>query len=188
MDNKSIEKGCLGLFTFSAAGMSLATLAVGIGKMMEGGPDMAANIGAFIFFLSMFGFFSFATYKIFSKKNKVAGNLLDIERRTIEFAHHKKGYVSVAELSLHTSVSIDEATRTLDELVLKNVARTELSGSGKLVYVFDAFIGGEDVKKDTLEIAIENAIAGTEALKKKRAEEEEQQILAEQQVEVGSDF
>ena len=90
----------------------------------------------------------------------------------MSFAHHKEGYVSVADLALQTNISVDEAGKILDELVLKNVARVEVSGSGKLVYLFDAFIGADNRKKDTLEIAIENAKAATATLKKKRAAEE----------------
>lgn len=186
MEQKQIVTGCLGLFTFVGACVSLGVAAVGVGEIIAGGPDLAVKIGALSFLIMMFGFFSFATFQIFSKK-KVSLDLQVIERRTLSFAQHKEGYVSVAELALYAEISVDEARQVLDELVLKNVSSAEVSESGKLVYIFDAFIGVDKTKKDTLEIAIENARAATENLKKKRAAEEEAEAV-EQQVDVHVDY
>ena len=180
MDGKSIFKGCLGLTTFSSAGFSLALAFVGFSNILEGGPDLGASIGVFVFVTMLFGFFSFATYKIFAKK-KIVSDPQILERKALEFAHLKKGYVSVAGFALHEKISIDDAGVILDELVVKNVARAEVSSSGKLVYLFDAFIDADVTRKDTLEIAIENAKAATANLKKERAVEE---AKVEEQVEV----
>ncbi len=184
MDQKFIAKGCLGLTTLSIAGFSFAVLCVGFSKILEGGPQLGVNIGVFCFILVITAFFSYATYAIFKKKTVVV-DLQDLERTALSFAHHKEGYVSVADFSLQANISIDDAGAILDDLVLKNVARVEVSGSGKLVYVFDAFIGVDKTKRDTLEIAIENARNATANLKKKRAEEE---ALVEQHVDVHVEY
>ncbi|GEM_PF-5109960 len=166
-------RGCLGSMSFFASGVSLALLTVGFSKGFESPGSIGASI------ICIFGalVFAYGAYKAFKKPKGNAEKIQQNgERICLSLAQKKAGFLSIAELSLEGNLSIEKAEKILNAMVLSNIARSEVSGSGNLVYVFESFKGKEGQRKDTLEIAIENAYKVTDDIKldlKKKAEAEE---------------
>lgn len=64
------------------------------------------------------------------------------QREALRLARDLDGRLTVAELALETSLSIDEARALLEELTHDGVAELQLTDAGNNVYVFGAFVDG----------------------------------------------
>lgn len=76
--------------------------------------------------------------KIKMKKNKEKKNeqFNITDEMIIRFAHLKGGIISTNELTLQTSLSMEEAQRRLESLVAKQMAELRISNEGKILYDF----------------------------------------------------
>ena len=79
-------------------------------------------------------------------------------QRILEVARDLEGEVTVSELALETSYSLDEAEAHLDELAERGVAHLDVSaGEGRKRYTFPAFREGESTS-DELEREIDDLL------------------------------
>jgi len=85
------------------------------------------------------GFYIYAQYMRKQKTQKQA----EIEQQTrnekliLRLAAENKGYITAAEVSLNSELSIEEAGKALDELKTKGACILRISDSGTYVYQFE---------------------------------------------------
>ena len=67
-----------------------------------------------------------------------------LERNLLSQAKRNKGILSPAETSLQGNISIDDAKKTLDDLVLKGVAEIHVRKDGVMVYTVPEMMEGDN--------------------------------------------
>jgi len=70
-----------------------------------------------------------------------------IERVILRTAKANNGIATPAEVALEGGISLDEAKKTLDQLVSKGFAEVRVTKSGSIVYVFSDFMNDETERK-----------------------------------------
>jgi hypothetical protein len=75
-------------------------------------------------------------------KPPVEPDSADRERAVLRLAEEEQGRVTVLEVAGRCNLTVDEATKLLDGLVLREIARQQVSEVGVLVYVFPGLLPG----------------------------------------------
>jgi hypothetical protein len=73
----------------------------------------------------------------------------DRERRILRLAEHERGRVTIPEVAARCQMTIAESKTALDRLVLHQVAETQVTQAGVLVYVFPGFLSDKDKARAT---------------------------------------
>ena len=59
--------------------------------------------------------------------------------------------MTIAELALHSTLSIEEARKVLDELTTSDIAQLHFTDDGEPVYVFTGLVADKDAAYDPLD-------------------------------------
>ncbi|OPA73580.1 hypothetical protein BVG16_27595 [Paenibacillus selenitireducens] len=140
-NRKSSWLGCLGLLVV----MTILGTMIRLGQWL-------ANEGRSVLIILIVAIVAIAAYYAYSKytKKQKAQHLADQEQQNhnekliLKLAAEKKGYITAAEISLNSNLSLDDASKMLDDLKAKGACILRVSDNGTYVYQFDMLISQND--------------------------------------------
>jgi hypothetical protein len=142
------RRGCLGVASFGTLAVFVPLTMAFVWEMLTVGA-MEGTIPAGIFSLIMSlgaGWALWRTIKAGSDDDAAAApSKEEMQRRVLAVARKCQGHLTLAELTLETSLGLEEARSLLEDFQLQGVANLEMTDAGQEVFVFPAFVdGGRD--------------------------------------------
>lgn len=142
------RRGCLGVSAFATLAVFIPMTMAFAWEMVSTGPA-DGTIAAGIFSMIMAAGASWALWYAFKagsaddKSEELSEE--EVQRKVLAVARRCQGHLTLAELTLETSLGLDEARSVLHDFQMQGVANLEMTDAGQEVYVFAAFVdGGKD--------------------------------------------
>lgn len=128
-----------GFIGFLMLAMSVPCITAAIYDVVTQSADLSGSliVGSFMAFVALAGL---VLVGFAARKPRPGLTVTEsFERRALALAHDNAGTLTVAQLALHTHLSVDQADATLEHLAKRGVAQARLTDGGDLIYSFPGF-------------------------------------------------
>jgi len=126
--------------------ISAVFIAIGVVELIRG--DSKSETSGLIGMVVLFVGFGIGGWKLVQANRSPSVPHLSKEQlreqSILDLAAAKRGRVTVAEVSAHCDLSLDDSKAELDRLAARRVAELEATEGGVLVYVFSGFLSDEE--------------------------------------------